>query len=84
MSLRTQLGGETNRVHELVDELLDGEDTLLVLIDGRRAISYAAGFGLSASQLELVAIEVERVVRAITGKAPIAERKKRRDAARAA
>lgn len=84
MSLRTQLGGETNRVHELVDELLDREDGLLVLIDGRRAITYAAGFGLSASQLELVAIEVERVVRGITGKASVDVRKKRREAARAA
>ena len=62
MTLRQALGGDARRIHELVDELLDGEDSLIVLIDGRRAISFAEGFGLSPCQLELVAIEIERAV----------------------
>jgi hypothetical protein len=48
MTLRQALGGDARRVHELVDQLLDSEDALVMLIDGKRAISYAEGFGLSA------------------------------------
>ena len=67
MTLRQTLGHEAPRVHEQVDELLDSEDTIIVLVDGRRTINYARGFGLSACQLELLANDVERLVRAVTG-----------------
>jgi len=67
VTLRQTLGGDARRIHELVDELLDGEDSLIVLIDGRRAISFAEGFGLSPCQLELVTIDIERAVRAVAG-----------------
>jgi hypothetical protein len=67
MSLRDVLGTATDQVHERVDSLLDTEDALIMLIDGGRAISYAHGFGLSPSQLELLALEVERVVRRVAG-----------------
>ena len=60
MTLRQRLGGDAHRIHELVDQLLDGEDSLIVLMDGRRAVSYGEGFGLSPCQLELVTIEIER------------------------
>ena len=63
VTLRQALGGDARRIHELVDKLLDGEDSLILLIDGRRAISFAEGFGLSPCQLELVTIDIERVVR---------------------
>ena len=40
MTLRQALGGDARRIHELVDKLLDGEDSVIVLIDGRRAVSF--------------------------------------------
>ena len=63
MTLRQALDGEVQRVHQLVDELLDREDALIVLIDGQRTVSYAAGFALSPCHLELVTAEIERIVR---------------------
>lgn len=66
MTLREALGGDARRVHELVDRLLDSENSLIVSVDRWRAVTYAQGFGLSPCQLELVAADVERGVRAIT------------------
>ena len=63
MSLRKVLGADVDRVHEQVDALLDSEDAMIVLVDGSRAINYAQGFGISPSQLELLALEIERAVR---------------------
>jgi hypothetical protein len=63
MSLRKVLGADVDRVHAQVDALLDSEDAMIVLVDGSRAINYAQGFGISPSQLELLALEIERVVR---------------------
>lgn len=63
MSLRKVLGEDVDRVHEQVDALLDCEDAMIVLVDGSRAINYAQGFGISPSQLELLALEIERAVR---------------------
>jgi hypothetical protein len=68
VTLRQTLGGDARRLHELVDRMLDREDGLIVLIDGRRAISFAAGFGLSPCQLELVTSEIERAVRMVGGR----------------
>jgi hypothetical protein len=65
MSLRKMLGADADRLHEHVDTLLDSEDALIVLVDGSRAISYAHGFGASPSQLELLALEIERAVRRV-------------------
>ena len=71
MTLRQALGGNARRIHELVDTLLDSEDSLIVLIDGQRAISFAEGFGLSPCQLELVTTEIERAVRVARPGAPL-------------
>jgi hypothetical protein len=65
MTLRQALGGDASRVHELVDQLLDSEDGLIVLLDRRRAFSYAGGFGLSPCQLELVTEEIGRALRSV-------------------
>ena len=62
MSLRKAFGGDVARIHELVDQLLDSPDGVLVLIDAQRTVSYGEGFGLSACQLELMAIEFERTL----------------------
>jgi hypothetical protein len=78
MTLRQRLGGDAHRIHELVDRLLDGEDSLIVLMDGRRAVSYGEGFGLSPCQLELVTIEIERALRAAGGTAAIKSTERRR------
>ena len=67
MSLRKVLGADADRVHEQLDALLDSEDAMIVLVDGSRAISHAHGFGASSSQLELLALEVERAVRRVAG-----------------
>ena len=67
MSLRTMLGPDADRVRAHVDALLDSEDALIVLMDGSRAISFAHGFAASPSQLELVALQIERAVRSIAG-----------------
>jgi hypothetical protein len=66
MTLRQTMGDETHRIHELVEELLDREDSLIVLIDGRGAITYGTGFGLSPCQQELVSTDIERSVRALS------------------
>jgi hypothetical protein len=71
VTLREALGADVRRVHELVDHLLDSDDSLIVLLDGHRAISYGAGFGLSPCQLELMAVDIERAVRATGGSAQI-------------
>jgi len=75
MTLRQALGDDAHKIQEVVDQLLDGEDSLILLIDGQRAISYAEGFGLSPCQLELLTIEIERAVRAVVGPA-IKERRR--------
>jgi hypothetical protein len=69
MSLRTMLGADVDRVHEQVDALLDSEDAMILLIDGSRAINYANGFGISPSQLEFLALDIERAVRSVAGPA---------------
>jgi hypothetical protein len=77
MTLRQALGGDAQKLHELIDQFLDGENSLIVLFDGRRAISYGEGFGLSGCQLELVTIEMERALRAMAGTEPIKRRDRR-------
>ena len=79
MTLRESLGGDVQRIHELVDALLDREDGILALFDGRRVVSYAQGFGVSASQLELLSVELERALRNIVGEQPTNTLKKGRN-----
>ena len=67
MTLREWFGGDVQRIHELVDALLDREDGILALFDGARMISFAHGFGVSASQLELLSVELERALRNVVG-----------------
>jgi hypothetical protein len=68
MSLRQSLGPDADHIHEVLDRLLDSDDGLIVLIDGRRAISYAAGFGMSPCQLELLTERTERALRKLSGR----------------
>jgi len=65
VTLRQTLGDAAHRIHALVEELLDREDSVIVLIDGQRAITYGAGFGLSPCQQELASVDIERTVRAL-------------------
>ena len=67
MTLRHALGDDARAVHEAVERILEAHDGVIVLLDRDRAITYASGFGLSACQLELVATQMERTVRAVTG-----------------
>ena len=78
-AVRQRLDAKARAVHEQVDALLDSADSLIILIDRRRAINYARGFGLSPCQLELLAHDIERLVRTVT-RAPVAreERGRRR------
>jgi len=81
MTLRESLGGDVQRIHELVDALLDREDGILALFDGGRVVSFAQGFGVSASQLELLSVELERALRSVVGAPPTnsAERRRNRE-----
>lgn len=67
MALRKTLAGDAQRLHELLDRLLDSEDALVVLFDGDRAINYVSGLGVSPCQLELLGLEIERLVRTAGG-----------------
>lgn len=68
MTLRQALGGDVRRIYEQVDALLDSEDGILALFDGRRVVSYSHGFGVSASQLEFLGVELERALRSAVGR----------------
>lgn len=67
------------RIYDQVDALLDSEDGLLVLCDGNRMVSYTQGFGVSPCQLELLGVELERVVRNVVGRQPTNNRRGRRN-----
>ena len=81
MTLREALGGDADRLHELLEELLDREDVVVLLFDGRRAVTYINGFGLSPSQHELMALDIERTARAAgaTGASDSGRRRTGRD-----
>ena len=67
MTLRNRLGGDAHNLFEQVNTLLDNEDALIVLFDGRRMVSYTHGFAASPSQLELLDAEIERSIRGAVG-----------------
>jgi hypothetical protein len=79
MTSRQRLEDEASGVHEQVDAMLDSEDSIIILMDARRAIKYVRGFGLSACQLELLATDIERLVRIVTRTQPSREEKERYD-----
>jgi hypothetical protein len=66
VTLRQRLGPDVQRIYDQVDDLLDSENAIIILADAHRAIHYARGFGVSACQLELLAVEVDRSIRALT------------------
>ena len=66
MTLRKQLEDEASRVREQLEAMLNSENCVIILMDARRAINYARGFGLSGSQLELLSNDIERLVRTVT------------------
>lgn len=78
MTLRESLGDDAQRIYEQVDALLDSEDGVLVLFDGKRTLSYTQGFGVSPCQLELLSVELERAVRNVVGQEPATNRRERR------
>ena len=63
MTLRESLNDRGRSVHEQVDRILDSEDGMIVLVSRQTAVSYAQGFALSATQLELLALDIERLIR---------------------
>ena len=87
MTLRQRLGPDVQRIYEQIDDLLDSEDAIIILADAHRAIHYARGFGLSACQHELLVVEIDRTIRALTQAEavevgqPVAEREESRKAA---
>jgi hypothetical protein len=66
VTLRQRLGPDVRRIYEQVDNLLDSEDAIIILADAHGAIHYARGFGLSACHHELLAVEIDRAIRALT------------------
>jgi hypothetical protein len=77
MTLRESLGGDVRRIYEQVDALLDKEDGAIALFDGGRVVTYAQGFGVSASQLEFLGVELERALHNVTGARPGTKRRHR-------
>ena len=67
MTLRNRLGGDAHNLFAQVNTLLDNEDALIVLFDGRRMVSYTHGFAASPGQLELLDAEIERSIRNAVG-----------------
>jgi len=78
MTLRNRLGGDAHNLFEQVNTLLDNEDALIVLFDGRRMVSYTHGFAASPSQLELLDAEIERSIRGAVGGQSTNRRARRR------
>ena len=70
MTLRESLGGDVRRIYEQIEALLDREDGVIALFDGGRVVSYAQGFGASASQLEFLGVELERALHNVIGGRP--------------
>ena len=77
MTLRESLGNDVRRVYEQVEALLDREDGIVALFDGGRMVTYAQGFGISASQLEFIGVELERIVRDGVGRPARRARRRR-------
>jgi len=67
MTLRNALRGHVSDLLDQVNALLDSDDALIVLFDGRRMVSYTHGFAASPSHLELLGVEIERSVRNAVG-----------------
>jgi hypothetical protein len=65
--LRRGLGADVQRIYEQIDGLLGSKDAIIILADGHHAIHYARGFRLSACHHELLAVQVERAIRGVTG-----------------
>jgi hypothetical protein len=78
MTLRESLGGDVRRIYEQVDALLDREDGIVALFDGGRVVTYAQGFGASASQLEFLGVELERALRHVVGR-PLRKGRRQRE-----
>jgi len=78
MTLRNARGGDVEDVFKEVDDLLDSDDALIVLFDGRRMVSYTHGFAASPSQLELLSVEIERSVRNAVGVKSTTKKRDRR------
>ncbi len=79
MTLRESLGGDVRRIYEQVEALLDKEDGVVALFDGGRVVTYAQGFGASASQLELLGVELERALHNVVGGRLIKKARRRRE-----
>ena len=67
MTLRQGLGTDVQRIYEQIDDRLDSEDAIIILANGRRALHYAGGFGVSGCHHELLAVQIERAIRGVTG-----------------
>lgn len=65
MTLRDVLDGRDPDVHSRLDEVLDSEDAVIVLADSRGITTFMHGFAASGCQLEMVASDVDAVLRTL-------------------
>jgi hypothetical protein len=79
MTLRDVLGADVQRIHDQVDALLDREDGVVALFDGSRVLTYANGFGVSASQLEFLGVELERALHNVVGRSATSKGRRHRE-----
>jgi hypothetical protein len=63
VTARESMGGNAAHLHDRLDQVLDGEDAVIVLIDRHGSTSYYHGFGISGCQLEMFGDELDRALR---------------------
>ncbi len=62
MTLRQSLG-DVGPLRQRLEQVLDSEDAIVLLSDGRQTATYVRGFAASGCQLELIDRELATVLR---------------------
>ena len=63
-----EAAGDATRLHRRLDEVLDGEDAIIVLIDRHTATSFFHGFAASGCQLELIGHQLDAALHRLSQK----------------
>ena len=63
MSPRLTLEPHAQGVTRPVDQLLEGEDSIVIVVGRKQITTHAQGFDLSGCQLELLSLRIERAIR---------------------
>jgi hypothetical protein len=69
MTLRDVLGPGVSALRDRLEQVLDGEDAIVILVDRTGTTTHYHGFGASGCQLELASGRVDTALREIAGEA---------------